>query len=83
MSNIPVNTLYSITKRDSNRIDKVILRRISNALEVDPAELLGLEAYDDPSGEGAYLSPEIANVNELLDEISMLDGFEGIGDILS
>ena len=80
MSNIPVNTLYSITKRDSNRIDKVILRRISNALEVDPAELLGLEAYDDPSGEGAYLSPEIANVNELLDEISMLDGFEGIGD---
>ena len=29
MSGVPLNTLYSITKRDSKRIDSVILHRIS------------------------------------------------------
>lgn len=78
MSNIPVNTLYSITKRDSKRIDKVILRRISNALEVEPEELLGLEAYDNSGGEAVYLLPEMAISDEILNEVSRLDGFEGV-----
>ena len=36
---IPINTLYSITKRDSLRVDRVILERISKALNVDTYDL--------------------------------------------
>jgi len=34
LADVPLNTLYSITKRDSDRIDPVILLRISDALDV-------------------------------------------------
>ena len=33
---ISVNTLYSITKRDSKKIDKVLLNQIAKALNCDP-----------------------------------------------
>lgn len=33
-ANVPANTLYSITRRDSERVDFVVLNRIANALEV-------------------------------------------------
>lgn len=42
MSGIPLNTLYSITKRDSNRIDQVIFKQITESLNVTNAELLGI-----------------------------------------
>lgn len=44
---IPVNTLYSITKRDSERVDQVILQRIAETLHVPVGKLLGLERIDD------------------------------------
>lgn len=40
---IPVNTLYSITKRDSKRVDPVIAGRIFDALQVSVGELLTLK----------------------------------------
>lgn len=39
---IPVNTLYSITKRDSIRVDPVIASRICDTLGVSVQELLSL-----------------------------------------
>lgn len=40
-ANIPINTLYSITKRDSERVDSVILQRIADTLGVSADYLLG------------------------------------------
>lgn len=40
MTNISVNTLYSITKRDTNMPDSEIIDKIANALEIDKQELL-------------------------------------------
>lgn len=39
-SGISINTLYSITKRDSNNVDTAILIRIANALNIDITELI-------------------------------------------
>lgn len=39
-SGISVNTLYSITKRDSDNVDPVILKRISDALGCLPRDLV-------------------------------------------
>lgn len=43
LADIPVNTLYSITKRDSERVDKVILNRLAAALGVDPYSLYSFD----------------------------------------
>ena len=40
-SGISLNTLYSITKRDSERIDDVILKRLSDTLGIPTSYLLG------------------------------------------
>lgn len=42
-SGISYNTIYSITKRDSKRVQGEILQRLSAALDVSPAALLGTE----------------------------------------
>lgn len=39
LSDVPLNTLYSITKRDSERVDPVVLGQIAAALEIDPYSL--------------------------------------------
>lgn len=39
-STVSLNTLYSITKRDSERVDSIILQRIALALEVPTSVLL-------------------------------------------
>lgn len=47
ITGISVNTLYSITKRDSERVDDVILQRIAAALGVPVQELISdWEAVD-------------------------------------
>lgn len=38
-ANVPANTLYSITRRDSERVDSVVLTRVANALNVDVCAL--------------------------------------------
>lgn len=40
LSGVSLNTLYSITKRDSERVDEVILQHISAALGTTPNRLL-------------------------------------------
>ena len=51
-ADVSYNTLYSITKRDSERIQGSILQRISTALEVSPSALIGAggEPFDDVFG---------------------------------
>lgn len=47
LADIPVNTLYSITKRDSERVDKVILNRLASVLGCTVDYLLGnVDEYD-------------------------------------
>ena len=50
-ANIPVNTLYSITKRDSERVDPVILRQLSETLEVPTSVLAGHGTPPDEAAE--------------------------------
>ena len=52
-ANIPVNTLYSITKRDSERVDPVILRQLSETLEVPTSVLTGHGTPPDEAAEYA------------------------------
>lgn len=50
---ISVNTLYSITKRDSERVDDVILQRIAAALGVGVGQLMPVDNYwEDADGNG-------------------------------
>lgn len=60
-SGISVNTLYSISKRDSERVDRIVLQRIADALGVHVMDLLGvgeeLDAYK-PKVEFSSSSPE-------------------------
>ncbi|MBS6937162.1 MAG: helix-turn-helix transcriptional regulator [Clostridium sp.] len=44
---ISLNTLYSITKRDSNRADAVILQRIANTVELPESFFLGGQPFQD------------------------------------
>ena len=46
LSGVPVNTLYSITKRDSKNINTNTLKRIATALNIPTSELLYSEEYD-------------------------------------
>lgn len=51
---IPVNTLYSITKRDSVRVDPVVAARVCEAMNVSVEELLNLRpAVDTPENRDA------------------------------
>lgn len=44
---ISLNTLYSITKRDSIRIDSIILQRIANEVELPESFFLGDQPFQD------------------------------------
>lgn len=43
---ISINTLYSITKRDSGNVDPVILQRIASALGVSTDDLISAKSAD-------------------------------------
>lgn len=45
-SGISVNTLYSITKRDSSRVDRLLLQQIAKALDISVYQLLGESKID-------------------------------------
>lgn len=44
-SGISINTLYSITKRDSVRVDDVVLQQIANTLDVSISDLIGCDGH--------------------------------------
>lgn len=69
-SGISVNTLYSITKRDSKRVDKIIAQRVAQALEIDIVDLIDAEKDVDL----VYFNREI------LKKLAGADGFEGIDE---
>lgn len=47
ISGVPKNTLYAITKRDSKNIRQETLVKISNALDVNPMELLEVDTKEE------------------------------------
>lgn len=65
---IPLNTLYSITKRDSERVDRVILNRIAAALNIDPYDLMNfdqaLEATVDDINAGIQYKAQVEEIME-------------------
>ena len=76
-ANIPVNTLYSITKRDSERVDPVILRQLSETLEVPTSVLTGHGTPPDEAAEYAekMLPPEVLeDLKKSLTFISLIPG---------
>ena len=50
-----INTLYSITKRDSERVDDVLIQRIAAALGVSVSDLLGQEKQEAQHGPWSFL----------------------------
>lgn len=70
-ADIPLNTLYSITKRDSDRVDSVILRRIADALGIHVSELLDDKKSLQKAINSGIVSPtDIAN--ELATSVEMV-----------
>ena len=70
LADVPLNTLYSITKRDSERVDSVILMRISRALGVPVASLLPGDPLDLGGGlQGYKVDGRLFLTKESLDAI--------------
>lgn len=46
MTGISINTLYSITKRDTKAPEKEIIKKIANALKINESELYTFEMID-------------------------------------
>lgn len=59
-SGISVNTLYSITKRDSNRVDPVIISRICEALQITIGDLMGIRPKNETPDNYAALDEGIS-----------------------
>ena len=54
VSGVSINTLYSITKRDSERVDDVLIQRIAAALGVSVSDLLGQEKQEAQHGPWSF-----------------------------
>lgn len=80
-ANIPLNTLYSITKRDSERVDPVILQRIADALGVPTYQLMDVslkvkehhKEWKSNKAGRLYMSID-SNLLDLLETVSKKDG---------
>lgn len=80
-ANIPLNTLYSITKRDSERVDPVILQRIADALGVPTSQLMDVslkvkehqKEWKSNKAGRLYMSID-SNLLDLLETVSKKDG---------
>lgn len=79
---IPLNTLYSITKRDSERVDPVIIQKIAETLIVSPAYLMGVLGVDEDGNEvidvglaaiklGEIIGVDRAVVFDIMDRLSI------------
>lgn len=47
MTGISINTLYSITKRDTSMPDQEIINKITNALKIEKSELISLDVISE------------------------------------
>jgi transcriptional regulator with XRE-family HTH domain len=77
-SGISVNTLYSITKRDSLRVDPVILKKIAQTLGLSVTELIG---STNSSGE-TDIGLVALGISELLDIDDREAVFEAVSEII-
>lgn len=72
------NTLYSITKRDSERVDRALLQKIADALRVDAATLAEDPAA--PDREYEYLVDALASVGLCIEGAGWGEGPDASGD---
>lgn len=70
LSGISLNTLYSITKRDSERVDKIVIKNIAKALGIDPLDL-------SPNAESDLL---FFYNTKVYDKLNGIDGFDGFDE---
>ena len=54
VSGVSINTLYSITKRDSERVDDVLIQRIAAAPGASVSDLLGQEKQEAQHGPWSF-----------------------------
>jgi len=80
-SGVSINTLYSITKRDSDNVDPIILQKLSSALNVSQEELLGhlVVYYSDVSVETE--DGEILRASMNTREGKMLSRFQALNEL--
>lgn len=69
-SGVSLNTLYSITKRDSSAVTPLILEKVAQALNVSVASLLPEQLVQDV----ADFAMQIAERNKALEREGLLDG---------
>ena len=69
-SGISVNTLYSITKRDSERVDTIIVQRIAAALQVDPYSLYSFDQATEALEERINAKDARARLDAALDQLN-------------
>lgn len=83
-SGIPLNTLYSITKRDSKRVDPVIVSRICETLQITLGDIMDIEPKEDTQealtsycdGLSSLFGSGWAFANDVSKQIKLaLDGF--------
>ena len=77
-SGISVNTLYSITKRDSLRVDPVILKKIAKTLGLSVTELIG----STNSGGETDIGLVALGISELLHINDREAVFEAVSEII-
>ena len=79
---IPLNTLYSITRRDSNSTRSDYLRSIANALDVGIEELVSIQAVQLIHGLPALDQPGVEIMDCVAKRVSAID-IASVADLLS
>lgn len=78
LSGVPLNTLYSITKRDSERIDPVILRQIASALEIDPYSLADFDTASKMLEDRINARDRITTALDQLNDVGMVKAADAV-----
>ena len=89
ISGIPVNTLYSITKRDSNNISSSVLTSLATALNVSPFDLTidtellrsDLELFDEIEKKYGSNAIELLQDFDSLNQIGKRKACEYVSDL--
>ena len=82
-SGVPYNTLYSITKRNSKRVQIDIIQKLASALCVDANELLGCDPVEHKQTRDAAESIlDFINAQQISYRDKMYIAYSLIGDAL-
>lgn len=80
LANIPLNTLYSITKRDSERVDDIIINRIATTFALPESFFLALPPFDDLDSLSKYKTGVLEGLKHLCEK-THLDWYDPTDDI--